>query len=173
MKNTTITTCGGVTFASPGTPNNYRHSSVSIQKGWSSERVPFYSAGNRRHAQLNTALLPNNNNNGRVLPFKWEDAERWIFSPMSGYSFQQAQRRPKSKNGPLVHSDRAYYSPAPPALKGGNGGNLLANFPSSSGVMAADGGGNLPTCVEPSIARSASVHEWSTICLEKRVISFI
>ncbi|KAK4342529.1 hypothetical protein RND71_038345 [Anisodus tanguticus] len=173
VKKTTVTTCGAGTFPSPGTPN-YRHSSVGIQKGWSSERVPLYTAANNWR-QLNTALLPNNN--GRALPFKWEDAERWIFSPMSGYiSVQQPQRRPKSKSGPLVRPGRAcysIYSPAPPVLRGGNGGNLLADSPFSSGVMAADGlsichggnlgGGNIPTRVESCIARSASVHGCSEL----------
>ncbi|XP_059289272.1 uncharacterized protein LOC132042773 isoform X1 [Lycium ferocissimum] len=173
MKNTTVTMCGAGTFPSPGTPN-YRHSSVGIQKGWSSERVPLYSASNN-WSQRNTALLPNNT--GRALPFKWEDAERWIFSPMSGYSsVQQPQRRPKSKSGPLIRPGRAYYSfyaPAPPVLKGGNGGDLLADSPFSSGVMATDGlsictgsnlgGGNFPTNVEPCIARSATVHGCSEL----------
>ncbi|KAK6130875.1 hypothetical protein DH2020_035393 [Rehmannia glutinosa] len=91
------------TFPSPGTPN-YRQTSVGIQKGWSSERIPLHTNANKRNANNNTPLLPYNN--GRTLPSKWEDAERWIFSPVSGdgavrTSVQQTQRRPKSKSGPL------------------------------------------------------------------------
>lgn len=179
MKKTPITTSRVGTFPSPRTPN-YRHSSVGVQKGWSSERVPLHSAANRR--QVNTALLPYNN--GRILPSKWEDAERWIFSPVSGdssvkTSLQQPQRRPKSKSGPLGPPGQAYYSmysPAPPVFKGGNGGNLLANSPFSTGVMTTDGlsircGGNLGSgnfhaLAEPCMARSVSVHGCSElVCL--------
>ncbi|ONM22311.1 Remorin family protein [Zea mays] len=43
--------------------------------------------------------------NGRTLPSKWEDAERWIFSPnssdMRGRTTVAHGRRPKSKSGPL------------------------------------------------------------------------
>ncbi|KAM3342057.1 hypothetical protein P3S68_027023 [Capsicum galapagoense] len=179
MKKTPITTSRVGTFPSPRTPN-YRHSSVGVQKGWSSERVPLHPAANRR--QVNTALLPYNN--GRALPSKWEDAERWIFSPVSGdgsvrNSLQQPQRRPKSKSGPLGPPGLAYYSmysPAPPVFKGGNGGNLLANSPFSTGVMTNDGlsircGGNLGSenfhaLTEPCMARSVSVHGCSElVCL--------
>lgn len=162
----------GGTFPSPGTPN-YRHSSVGIQKGWSSERVPLHNSANRRN--VNTALLPYNNN-GRTLPSKWEDAERWIFSPVSGdgamrSSFQQPQRRPKSKSGPLGPPGVAYYqmfSPAAPMFDGGNPGKHTANSPFSAGVMAADGlsfryggcegGGNFLIGTEPCMARSISIH---------------
>ncbi|XP_060199424.1 uncharacterized protein LOC132627849 [Lycium barbarum] len=179
MKKTPVTTSRAGSFPSPRTPN-YRHSSVGVQKGWSSERVPLHSGANRR--QLNTALLPYNN--GRTLPSKWEDAERWIFSPVSGdssmrTSLQQPQRRPKSKSGPLGPPGLGYYSlysPAPPVFKGGNDGNLLANSPFSTGVMATDGlsircgdslgSGNLHALTEPCMARSVSVHGCSElVCL--------
>lgn len=185
MKKTPITTSRVGTFPSPRTPN-YRHSSVGVQKGWSSERVPLHSAANRR--QVNTALLPYNN--GRALPSKWEDAERWIFSPVSGdgsvrTSLQQAQRRPKSKSGPLGPPGLAYYSlysPAPPVSKGGNGGNLLANSPFSTGAMTTDGlsiqcggslgSGNFHALTEPCMARSVSVHGCSElVCLSNLPIS--
>ncbi|XP_016467797.1 uncharacterized protein LOC107790389 [Nicotiana tabacum] len=176
MKRTPVTTSRAGSFPSPRTPN-YRHSSVGVQKGWSSERVPLHSAANRK--QLNTALLPYNN--GRTLPSKWEDAERWIFSPVSGdssvrTSSQQSQRRPKSKSGPLGPPGLTYYSmysPAPPVFKGGNGGNLLANSPFSTGVMATDGlsircggslgSGNFHALTEPCMARSVSIHGCSEL----------
>ncbi|KAJ8538068.1 hypothetical protein K7X08_014608 [Anisodus acutangulus] len=185
MKKTPITTSQAGSFPSPRTPN-YRHSSVGVQKGWSSERVPLHSGANRR--QINTALLPYNN--GRTLPSKWEDAERWIFSPVSGdssvrTSLQQPQRRPKSKSGPLGPPGLSYYSlysPAPPVYKGGNGGNLLANSPFSTGVMATDGlsircggslgSGNVHALTESCMARSVSVHGCSDlVCLSTLPIS--
>lgn len=165
------------TFPSPGTPN-YRHTSVGVQKGWSSERVPLHNNVNKR--LVNTALLPYNN--GKALPSKWEDAERWIFSPVSGgdglgrHSVQQPQRRPKSKSGPLGPPGIAYhslYSPAMPMLDGGNGENHIANSPFSAGLMVADtlsircggyvAGANFPASLEPCMSRSISVHGCSEL----------
>ncbi|CAI9777766.1 unnamed protein product [Fraxinus pennsylvanica] len=168
MKKPSVTTSRTGTFPSPGTPN-YRHVSVGMQKGWSSERVPLHTNANKRHA--NTVFLPYNS--GRTLPSKWEDAERWIFSPMTGDvagkpSVQQPQRRPKSKSGPLGPPGVAYYqlfSPAAPTIEGGNAGKLVATSPFSAGMMAADGlsiqyggGGNFPIGTEPCMARSISIH---------------
>ncbi|KAL1561339.1 hypothetical protein AAHA92_04056 [Salvia divinorum] len=159
------------TFPSPGTPN-YRHTSVGVQKGWSSERVPPHTSANRRN--VSTALLPYHN--GRTLPSKWEDAERWIVSPVSGdgamrASQQQAQRRPKSKSGPLGHPGVAYYqmfSPATPMFEGSRAEKLTANSPFSAEVMAVDGlsirygggegTGNFLNGTEPCMARSISIH---------------
>ncbi|GMP44263.1 hypothetical protein CsSME_00013276 [Camellia sinensis var. sinensis] len=172
MKKSSIMSRRTGTFPSPVSPN-YRHASVGIQKGWSSERVPLHNNAKQRHVSA-AALLPFNN--GRTLPSKWEDAERWICSPVSGdgvmkASFQQPQRRPKSKSGPLGPPGIAYYSysPAVPMLEGGNFGNLMAGSPFSAGVMGPDGlslrsgGGNggtgiFPTRMEPCMARSVSVH---------------
>ncbi|KAM3710384.1 hypothetical protein ACB098_01G027300 [Castanea mollissima] len=179
----------GGTFPSPGTPN-YRHASVGMQKGWSSERVPSHSngggggGGNRRQLATSTSLLPFNN--GRTLPSKWEDAERWIFSPVSGDNSSsrnsvqpqqqlQQQRRPKSKSGPLGPPGVAYYSLYSPMFEGGNVRNfVVAGSPFSAGVMAADGlamhggggggsgnGGGFIGRNEPCMARSVSVHGYS------------
>ncbi|XP_051149950.1 uncharacterized protein LOC127264453 [Andrographis paniculata] len=156
------------TFPSPGTPN-YRHTSVGIQKGWSSERIPSHTNANRR--SMNAVFLPYNN--GRTLPSKWEDAERWIFSPVLGdgsaarASFQQPQRRPKSKSGPLGPPGVAYYQMFSPAAPMFNDGNKLApHSPFSAGVIAVsgsstqygprEGAGNFLT--EPCMARSISIH---------------
>lgn len=158
-------------FPSPGTPN-YRNTSIGVQKGWSSERIPQHTNSNRRSI---AALLPYNNN-GRTLPSKWEDAERWIFSPISGdgtvrNSNQQPQRRPKSKSGPLGPPGVAYYqmfSPAVPMFEGGHNGKVMANSPFSNRVMAGDGlsvrygggesTGNFLLGTEPCMARSISIH---------------
>ncbi|XP_058224668.1 uncharacterized protein LOC131333884 isoform X1 [Rhododendron vialii] len=178
MKKSSVVTRQTGTFPSPGTPN-YQHSSVGMQKGWSSERVPLHTNGNRQH--VNGALLPYNNN-GRTLPSKWEDAERWILSPVSGDgqarpSFQQPQRRPKSKSGPLGPPGIAcysLYSPAVHMFDGGSVGNYMAGSPFSAGVMAAnglsirssagnDGAGIYPARMEPCMARSVSMHGCSEL----------
>ncbi|CAK9177018.1 unnamed protein product [Ilex paraguariensis] len=169
MKKSSVTTHRTGIFPSPGTPN-YGLGNIGIQKGWSSERVPLHRNGNRRH--VGSALVPFNN--GKTLPSKWEDAERWIFSPVSGDgafrpSYPQPQRQSKSKSGPLGPPGIAYcslYSPAVPMLEGGN---VVADYPFSAGVMAVDGltiqcgagpggPGNFPACIEACMARSVSVH---------------
>uniref|UniRef100_A0A2P2JG16 Remorin C-terminal domain-containing protein n=2 Tax=Rhizophora mucronata TaxID=61149 RepID=A0A2P2JG16_RHIMU len=171
------------TCPSPGTPN-YRYSGVGMQKGWSSERVPLYANGNRR--QVSAALLPLNS--GKTLPSKWEDAERWILSPVPGdgavrvAQFPPPQRRPKSKSGPLGPPGVAYYSMYSPAMQvfdGGNVGSFLAGSPFSPGVIAADGlairskGHGLPFTLptEPCMARSVSVHGCSELIAESSLPS--
>lgn len=173
MKKSSVVAHQTRTFPSPGTPN-YRHSSIGMQKGWSSERVPLHANRNRQH--VNGALLPYNNN-GRTLPSKWEDAERWILSPVSSDgqarpSFQQPQRRPKSKSGPLGPPGIACYSlhsPAVHVFDGGSAGNYMAGSPFSAIVMAANGlsihsstgnggAGVYPARMEPCMARSVSMH---------------
>lgn len=158
-------------FPSPGTPNYHHNSSVGMQKGWSSERVPLHSNGGRRQGNASGLLAFNN---GRTLPSKWEDAERWIFSPVSGdagskQSIVHPQRRPKSKSGPLGPPGIAYYSLYSPALQmfdRGHMGNFMAGSPFSAGVIAADGlavhsrshGGGFAVQTEPCMGRSVSVH---------------
>ncbi|XP_076921573.1 uncharacterized protein LOC143583028 [Bidens hawaiensis] len=159
-------------FPSPVTPN-YRLAN-GIQKGWSSERVPLHANSNRRH--VSSGLI--SYNSGKTLPFKWEDAERWICSPVAGddgLSFrpsrQQAQRRPKSKSGPLGPAGSAYnpmYSPAVHMFDGRHVTSLLTGSPFSSRINANDGlsirydlhdtGENIPSLNEPCMARSVSVH---------------
>ncbi|XP_028772540.1 uncharacterized protein LOC114741894 [Neltuma alba] len=156
-------------FPSPATPD-YRKASVAMQKGWSSERVPLHTNASRKHVA--GALLPLNN--GRTLPSKWEDAERWILSPVSGDSTGRAslpepQRRPKSKSGPLGPPGAGYYSlysPAAPMFEGENAGNFMACSPFSGGVISTDSltiqssdpRGILPMQAESCMARSVSVH---------------
>ncbi|XP_073314831.1 uncharacterized protein [Primulina huaijiensis] len=176
MKKPSAATQRTSAFPSPGTPN-YRHPSIRIQKGWSSERIPSHTNAKKR--TVNTALLPYNN--GRTLPSKWEDAERWIFSPVSGdgsirASTHQPQRRPRSKSGPLGPPGVAYYqtfSPAAPMSAGGNTVKLIANSPFSAGVLAADGlwirtadcygNANFLIETEPCMARSISIHGCSEL----------
>ncbi|POO02808.1 Remorin, C-terminal [Trema orientale] len=136
------------TYPSPGAPQ-YRGSNVSCQKGWASERVPpppTTSVGGGR--QIGSAALMSFNS-GRTLPSKWEDAERWICSPVFGPASNkslssQPQKRPKSKSGPIVHPATAYYSNHSPAVAAAEeGGGSLRSFaaassPFSTGVLAAE-----------------------------------
>ncbi|KAL2318549.1 hypothetical protein Fmac_032425 [Flemingia macrophylla] len=159
---------GSGNFPSPGTPN-YLQAGVAMHKGWSSERVPLHSSAARK--QAGAALLPLNN--GRTLPSKWEDAERWILSPVSGDGTGRAslpvpQRRPKSKSGPLGPPGAAaavgyysLYSPAVPLFECGNSGSFMAASPFSAtadGVTTSSGGSVVPTRTDPCMARSVSVH---------------
>ena len=171
---------GSGTFPSPGTPN-YRQGGVAMQKGWCSERVPLHSSAARK--QVGAALLPLSN--GRTLPSKWEDAERWILSPVSGdgigrVSLPQPQRKPKSKSGPLGPPGVAYYSmysPAVPMFEVGNGGSFMAGSPFSAGAISADGlavgsgghGAVLPVTTDPCMARSVSVHGCSEMQCQSSV----
>ncbi|XP_042490921.1 uncharacterized protein LOC122070785 [Macadamia integrifolia] len=187
LKKSTVSSRKTVVFPSPGTPN-YRQGSVGMQKGWSSERVPLPVNGSRRYATA--ALLPFNS--GRTLPSKWEDAERWICSPVSGdgvsrSSLPHPQRKPKSKSGPLGAAGIAYhstYSPAMPMFDGANVGNYMASSPFSAGVLIADdfsgrrvgggsgvgAGGPLLAALEPWIMRSVSVNGCSDMLSQAQVL---
>ncbi|KAL2522756.1 Remorin family protein [Forsythia ovata] len=131
-------------YTSPGTPEYGDNNVGGIPKGWSSERVPIPTNGSRRHINA-AAFMPFNS--GRTLPSKWDDAERWITSPVSGYgagksSILQPQRRPKSKSGPLGAPGLVYlsnYSPSVPVLEGGSVTNFVASSPLTTGVLVPDG----------------------------------
>lgn len=136
-------------FPSPGTPN-YWHGNVgagSYQKGWSSERVPLPASRGQRYGG-NAPLFPFSN--GRTMPSKWEDAERWICSPVSGDGSRRPvvlppyHRRPKSKSGPLgapaltCGSSYAPASPQIPCFDNGRVVNFAAGSPFLAGVLVAD-----------------------------------
>lgn len=132
-------------FHSPGTPSyprQHRPSSSGYQKGWSSERVPLRSKGNNRRYPASSMAFPFNN--GRTLPSKWEDAERWIFSPNSGDALAKTSlphaRRAKAKSGPLGHPGRlgGQYSSVSSSVSlfdSGRVGPLTANSPFLAGVL--------------------------------------
>ncbi|XP_073288925.1 uncharacterized protein [Primulina huaijiensis] len=128
-------------YTSPGTPE-YGDSNVGgTPKSWHSERVPLPTNGNRSHISA-AALMPFNS--GRALPSKWDDAERWITSPISGNaacktSYAQPQRRQKSKSGPQDLGYFSNYSPIVPVLEGGSVRNYISNSPLSTGVLIPDG----------------------------------
>ncbi|KAH6760284.1 hypothetical protein C2S52_009263 [Perilla frutescens var. hirtella] len=127
-------------YTSPGTPEYGDH----LPKTWSSERVPLHTSSSRRHVSA-AALMPFNS--GRAVPSKWDDAERWITSPISGYgafntAAAQPHRRPKSKSGPLGPMGLVYlpnYSPTMPIHEGGTVRNFMANSPLTTGVFVPDG----------------------------------
>lgn len=69
---------------------------------WSSERVAN-PINVRRHVG-GAALMPFNSL--RALPSKWDDAERWITSPVSSYgAAAQIPWRHKAKSGPTGLTD--------------------------------------------------------------------
>lgn len=131
-------------YTSPATPEYGDNNVTGFQKGWSSERVPLPSNSSRRQIST-TALMPFNS--GRTVPSKWDDAERWITSPVSSYSVwktpnAQPHRRPKSKSGPLGAPGLMYlpnYSPSVPILESGSISNFIASSPFTTGVLVPDG----------------------------------
>ncbi|MCD7460599.1 hypothetical protein HAX54_043876 [Datura stramonium] len=131
-------------YTSPATPEYGDNHVRGFQKGWSSERVPLPTNSGRRQISA-TALMPFNS--GRTVPSKWDDAERWITSPVSSYGVlktpnAQPHRRPKSKSGPLGAPGLMYlpnYSPSVPVLEGGSISNFIANSPFTTGVLVPDG----------------------------------
>ncbi|KAF9682391.1 hypothetical protein SADUNF_Sadunf05G0104200 [Salix dunnii] len=131
-------------FPSPGAAKYQEN------KGWSSERIPHPSSGSsRRHKSSLTPFY-----SGRALPSKWEDAERWICSPVLGYGVASGYhchplRRAKSKSGPInLPPGIGYYhnsSPSMGVLDGGIGRNCMENSmensPFSTGVLMPNGAG--------------------------------
>ncbi|VYS48316.1 unnamed protein product [Arabidopsis thaliana] len=165
VKRASVSTNKSSVFPSPGTPT-YLH---SMQKGWSSERVPLRSNGGR--SPPNAGFLPLYS--GRTVPSKWEDAERWIVSPLAKEGAARTsfgashERRPKAKSGPLGPPGFAYYSlysPAVPMVHGGNMGGLTASSPFSAGVLpetVSSRGSTtaaFPQRIDPCMARSVSIH---------------
>lgn len=138
--------CNSGTYTSPGTPDYPDNNGRGFQKGWCSERVPLSNNGKVRRTSVNV-LMPFNN--GRTLPSKWDDAERWITSPVSGSGVSNKnlgappQRRPKSKSGPLgpIPGDGYFsgYSPGFPLLEGESENSLFAGSPLTTGVLVPSG----------------------------------
>ncbi|CAO2173110.1 unnamed protein product [Urochloa humidicola] len=129
-------------LSSPGTPSYHQRGMtvVGYQQGPNSERMIPPSTGHRRHPG-SSVVLPYSS--GRTLPSKWEDAERWIFSPnpsnVLGRSVPQLLR-PKSKSGPLGPPGRfggPYSSSSSSALfhESGRVRNLSVNSPYLAGVL--------------------------------------
>lgn len=129
-------------LSSPGTPSCHRRGTtfVGYQQGQNSERVILPLAGHRRHPG-SSMVLPYGS--GRTLPSKWEDAERWIFSPNPGNALGRSVPqlwRPKSKSGPLGPTGRCggpYSSSSSSALflESGRVGKLTVNSPYLAGVL--------------------------------------
>lgn len=163
-------------YTSPGSPDDGR----GIQKGWYSERVPFSSNGNHRRTSVNV-LMPFNN--GRALPSKWDDAERWITSPVSGSGFCKnladkvapPQRRSKSKSGPLgpAVGDVYFsnYSPGFSFLESGSRNNCFDGPPLTTGVLVPSGysfhhDDGIDEHSEYRLASSGSAPVWSDLLIE-------
>lgn len=164
MRKTSISSNSFGGFLSPGAP------SYSDNKGWSSERVPHPSStstaaiNGRRHLGSASALTTPFYSS-RAIPSKWEDAERWICSPIATYppgvcknpsvsSQFSEQRRQKSKSGPIVppalphpppSSSSAigcyHYSPRMMMMRSMDAppkGLMVVGSPFSTGVLEAD-----------------------------------
>ncbi|XP_073157608.1 uncharacterized protein [Henckelia pumila] len=148
---------------------------VETPKGWRSEQVAAMpSSSGRRHIGNTAALIPFNS--GRALPSKWDDAERWIKSPVSGHKAVTAeapQRQPKSKSGPLGSSGLVRSSNYSPTLGaeiaknfvGNSMSNGFSNFDAGIGVQVS------PLYSENAIARSTSVPGLSNFLGETSVLS--
>ncbi|KAL8193391.1 hypothetical protein R6Q57_026526 [Mikania cordata] len=151
-------------YTSPGSPdygdNNGR--GFQFQKGWCSERVPLPNVSSRQRRASVNVLMPFNN--GRILPSKWDDADRWITSPMSGSGICNAlalppQQRPKSKSGPLglTPGDACFSNRSPgfPLLEGGRTNSIFAGSPLTTGVLVPNGysfhHGGIDAQVAPSV----------------------
>ncbi|KAK6128685.1 hypothetical protein DH2020_037573 [Rehmannia glutinosa] len=164
-------------YTSPGTPE-YDHNNVGeIPKSWSSERVPLPTNNNSRRHNINASVLMPFNS-GRTLPSKWDDAERWITSPVSGSvknSIAQPQRRPKSKSGPLGPPGVVYlsnYSPVMTGFEGGGVRNFMGNSPLTTGVLVPGVAVRSNSLfVENEIARSTSVPGLSDLFGESSMMS--
>ncbi|XP_075483194.1 uncharacterized protein LOC142523326 isoform X1 [Primulina tabacum] len=151
------------TYTSPGTPEHGDISMVETPGGWSSERVGMPNSSSRRHNSYAAALIPFNS--GRALPSKWDDAERWIKSPVLGHKSFKAvpseapKRQPKSKSGPLGFSGLVRLSNYSPTL----GAEIVNNFVGnamSNGFSSYDTGIEVNSSqlyCENAIARSTSV----------------
>uniref|UniRef100_A0A0D3A1C6 Remorin C-terminal domain-containing protein n=1 Tax=Brassica oleracea var. oleracea TaxID=109376 RepID=A0A0D3A1C6_BRAOL len=152
MRKTSLSSNSFGGFLSPGTaPSSY-----SDNKGWSSERVPHPSSstasstptlnngGPRRHLGSSSALTAPFYS-GRAVPSKWEDAERWICSPVAACpnlsSQFSEQRRQKSKSGPIVPPTLPHpppYSPRLRAMEAAPIGLMVSGSPFSTGVLEAE-----------------------------------
>eukprot|EP00268_Persea_americana_P045075 TRINITY_DN4575_c0_g1_i5.p1 TRINITY_DN4575_c0_g1~~TRINITY_DN4575_c0_g1_i5.p1 ORF type:complete len:547 (-),score=124.10 TRINITY_DN4575_c0_g1_i5:608-2248(-) len=173
MKKTSAASRQTGVLPSPGTPSYCQGTGdgMGLQKASNAERVLPKANCSGRYG--NAALLPSNN--GRNLPSKWEDAEKWIFSPVEGGGVNRPPlippqyRRPLSKSGPLGGLGASNYSS--PVFDGEKVGNFTGSSLFSAGVLVPDslsgqvfggGGGNCPVLTEHyCIMRSASVNGWS------------
>ncbi|KAG2238477.1 hypothetical protein Bca52824_092269 [Brassica carinata] len=133
MRKTSLSSNSFGGFLSPGAaPSSY-----SDNKGWSSERVPHPSSSSTASTPL-----------GRAVPSKWEDAERWICSPVAAYppvnpSVSSDQRRQKSKSGPIVPPTLPHPPPYSPRLTmrlpmEASKGLMVSGSPFSTGVLEAE-----------------------------------
>lgn len=124
---------------SPGSPSFLETTVGYSVQGWSSDRVPQTTSSSSLYKKRPTSfssMMPYHS--GRTVPSKWEDAERWITSPISN-TFM-SNRRPMSRSGPIGQSKAVFYSNYSPNFQGfqsGKGGYSLTSHrsPISSGLM--------------------------------------
>ncbi|KAM7520470.1 hypothetical protein LguiB_019432 [Lonicera macranthoides] len=185
MKKNSTSLRNSGTYTSPRTPDYGNNNEGPIQKGWCSERVPI-SNGSRRHISA-SGFMPFNS--GRALPSKWDDAERWIRSPLSSHGLNKTKvahthRQTKSKSGPLQIPGLAYlsnYSPVLPLLEAGTTRNFNVGSPFTTDLPVADGlsvhyGGGIGTKASPvgaenGVAQSSTVATWSELLAESSLMN--
>lgn len=154
------------------------------QKDWGSERVASSAvlASRRQTITGDTTAAAGSPLNplsgGRPLPSKWEDAERWICSPISASDRSHFPgNRTKSKSGPLEqpgsyagYQQSGFYSPAALGLEGwSERGFFWAGSPFSTGMFVAD---KALTVSRVADNNSKGVHRWlgiSVIAMNKTI----
>ena len=133
------------------------------------------SGSSRRHISALTPFY-----GGRALPSKWEDAERWVCSPVLGYGVAKSSqchplRRAKSKSGPInVPPGIGYYqncSLSMGVLDGGIVRSFMVNSPFSTGVLMPNGvgsrySGSGANSGQGHVERLASGPGWSDMASE-------
>ncbi|CAN6478612.1 unnamed protein product [Victoria cruziana] len=152
----------GSALASPGTPP--LRSGLAQQRGCSSERVPLFHNGVRRHHVTASQIYP-----GKSLPSKWEDAEKWIFSPVSNDAPNRPvlpPRKPKSKSGPLALIGSGFSQAAPVPCTTRIAPSTAFQFAREDGHVGAGLGQAQSSNPEECMLRSASVHGWSDLVIQ-------
>lgn len=119
---------------------------VGVKTSETSPRVPTHR---HSHGENVDSLFVSYGYGRNILPSKWEDAEKWILSPVSvdGHgnvgaknpTFPPYRRRPKSRSGPLGSPARiklnAVSKSSSPLIS-----NSVENSPLITGIFMADCG---------------------------------
>ncbi|XP_031493135.1 uncharacterized protein LOC116259447 isoform X1 [Nymphaea colorata] len=151
----------GSALASPGTPP--LRSGLAQQRGCSSERVPLVHNCVRRHVTA-SQIYP-----GKSLPSKWEDAEKWIFSPVSNDAPNRPvlpPRKPKSKSGPLALIGSGFPQAVPVPCTARVAPSNSFQFSREDGHVGVGLGQAASSNPEECMLRSASVHGWSDLVIQ-------
>lgn len=130
--------------------------------------------GNKSRRHISAASMTPFSSGRSNLPSKWEDAERWICSPVLGYGVSKnpnfgAQKRQKSKSGPIGAPGVAFFPNCSPMQVGDGVKSLVVASPFSTGVlMPPDGvsvhyGGFSGGGGGADVIRSSSLPGWAEL----------